>query len=170
MVQGWYYFRFLQDWYKAHICLSSYQTTRVLATSVHNLIPDKGLHTRPTCPNQCWAVLECWLGSQLGSQNENQLTLLHVRTKIKTKFRFSYNWEPVVRTDSNLYIYIYLHFLENRTSSLIELISNSQSSLYHLLVPLVLVLTWGLLLFSNYYFSHIVLLFLCDEVIKLLII
>ncbi len=55
-------------------------------------------------------------------------------------------------------------FLRNRTGSLIELKSGSQSSLYHLLVPRVLLLTWDcysspvaitfflilLLLFSHY--------------------
>jgi hypothetical protein len=72
-----------------------------------------------------------------------------------------------MRTGSNVYIY----FLENRTGfligSLIELRSGSQSSLYHLLVSLVLFLTWDcysspvaitfflilLLLFSHYYSS-----------------
>ncbi len=43
-------------------------------------------------------------------------------------------WEVV-----QMYIYIYM---ENWTGSLIELRSGSQSSLYHLLVPLVLLLTW----------------------------
>jgi hypothetical protein len=57
-----------------------------------------------------------------------------------------------VRTDSNVYVYIYIYIyiyilLENRTGSLIELRSGSQSSLYHLLVPLILFML--LLLFSH---------------------
>jgi hypothetical protein len=42
-----------------------------------------------------------------------------------------------MRSGSNVYIYT-----ENWTGYLIELRSGSQSSLYHLLVPLVLLLTW----------------------------
>ncbi len=53
--------------------------------------------------------------------NENQLTLLNVRTGMKTASGS--------------------HMTENRTGSLIELRSSSHSSLYHLLVPLVLLLT-----------------------------
>jgi hypothetical protein len=102
-----------------------------------------------------------------------------VRTGLKTELRFSHDREPVTRTGSNVYI-----FGENRTGSLMELRSGSQSSEYHLLVPLVLLLTWDcysshtaitffpLLLFFSCCccFSHMVLLFSCDEVISLLII
>jgi hypothetical protein len=123
---------------------------------------------------RCWAVLKCWPGSHPGSHNENQFTLfLNVRTGMKTDLRFSHDREPVKyihiyfwRTGSNVYIYI---FLENRTGSLIELRSGSQSSLYHLigflwfffslgtiiiLLSLLLLLFFLLLLlFSHYYCS-----------------
>jgi hypothetical protein len=88
------------------------------------------------------------------------------------------NWPQALtwsRTGSNVYIF----FWEKQTGSLIELRSGSQSSLYHLSVPLVLLLAWDcysspvaiiffpLLLFFSccYYFSHMVLLVPCDEVI-----
>jgi hypothetical protein len=91
------------------------------------------------------------------------------------------NWPQVLtwsRTGSNVYIF----FWEKQSGSLLELRSGSQSYLYHLLVPLVLLLTWDcysspvaiifspLLLFFSCCcsFSHMVLLFPCDEVIKLL--
>ncbi len=54
-------------------------------------------------------------------------------------------------------------FLKNRTGSLIELKSGSQSSLYHLLVPLVLLLTWDCYSSSPvaiYFFSHTAVTFL----------
>ncbi len=44
--------------------------------------------------NQCWAILKCSvgspLGSQLNSQNEKTLTLLHVRIRVRTNLRFSH--------------------------------------------------------------------------------
>jgi hypothetical protein len=54
-------------------------------------------------------------------------------------------WEVV-----QMYIYIYM---ENWTGSLIELRSGSQSSLYHLLVPLVLLLTWEYIYIYIYTFG-----------------
>jgi hypothetical protein len=51
------------------------------------------------CMHQCWAVLECWPGSppgsHSGSPNEIWLTLLNVRTGLKTDIRFSHDREPV---------------------------------------------------------------------------
>jgi hypothetical protein len=76
-----------------------------------------------------WAVLKCWPGSHPGSHNEDPLTLLNVRTRLKTDLRFSHDRKPVMRSSSNVCIY-----MDNRTYSLIELRSGSQSSLYHLLV------------------------------------
>ncbi len=67
---------------------------------------------------------------------------------LKSDLRFSYDQELVMRFDSNVYIF---YFLKNLISSLIELRSNSQNSMYHLLVPLVLC-HLGLLLFSCCYF------------------
>jgi hypothetical protein len=59
------------------------------------------------------------------------------------------------RTGSN----IYFVFPEKRTGSLIKLRSGSHSSLYHLLVPLVLLLTWDCYSSSCcYYFSPIIIL------------
>jgi len=140
---------------------------------------------------RCWAVLKCWPGSQPGSHNENQFTpFLKCENRNENRPQVL-TWS---RTGSkNVYIYI---FLENRTGSLIELRSGSQSSLYHLigflwfffsrgtiiiLLSLLLLLFFLLLLlFSHYYcslfigitllcitvyFSHMVSLFSCDEVI-----
>ncbi len=42
------------------------------------------------------------------SHNENQLTLLNVRTQLKTDPRFSYDREPVMKAGSNVYIHIYI--------------------------------------------------------------
>jgi len=53
---------------------------------------------------------------------ENRLTLLNVRTELQTDLRFSPDREPVIRTDSNVYMYT---FLENRTGSLTEIKSGS---------------------------------------------
>jgi len=49
-----------------------------------------------------------------------------------------------------IHIYIYIYILGNRTGSLIELKSGSQSSVYHLLVPLVVLLVpWDC--YSSFY-------------------
>ncbi len=51
--------------------------------------------------NQCWTVLKCLSGSGLGSRNENQLTPLHVRIKLKIDFRFSASmstWEMMIES------------------------------------------------------------------------
>jgi len=85
-----------------------------------------------------------------------------VKIKLQINLRFSYEQEFVMRTDSNVYIF----FLKNWISSLIELRSNSQNSLYHLLVRLVLFLSWDcycslvvIIIFSYcYYFSPIIIL------------
>ncbi len=114
------------------------------------------------CMHQCWAVLKCWPGSRPGSHpgspNENRLTLLNERTGMKTDLRFSHDREPVMKTGSNVYIYIF----ENRIGSLVELRSGSQSSSYHFLVPLVLLLTWDC--YSSpvcyYFLSHTAITFL----------
>ncbi len=89
--------------------------------------------------NQCWTVLKCSLDSQLDSHNENQLTPSHVRIKLKIDFRFSHEWNQIMKTDSNLYIYIYL---ENRIGSLIELTSNSQNLCISVLLYMWKLKTW----------------------------
>ncbi len=82
-----------------------------------------------------------------------------------------------LRTDSNVYIYM---FLKNRTGSLTELKSGSQRPLYHLLVPLVLLLTWDcysspvaitflpLLFFSLYYYYSSFYCYDCSPIITAL--
>jgi hypothetical protein len=103
---------------------------------------------------------------------------------MKTDLRFSHDREPVQkcihiffgRTGSNVYIFI---FLENRTGSLIELRSGSQSSLYHLIGFLRFFFSLGtatllllLLLFSHSYSSLFItstLLFTAITVLSLLV-
>ncbi len=65
---------------------------------------------------------------------------------LKIDLSFSHNWKLVMKTDSNVYI---LFFLKNWVNSLIELKSNSQFFFNHLLVPLVLFLTWD-------YYSYLI--------------
>ncbi len=77
---------------------------------------------------------------------------------LKSDLRFSYDQELVMRFDSNVYIF---YFLKNLISSLIELKSNSQNSMYHLLVPLVLYVTW------DYYSSHVAIFFFHIAIIVL---
>jgi hypothetical protein len=89
---------------------------------------------------------------------------------MKTDLMFSHDREPV--------------YTENRTCSLLGLRSGSLSSLYHLLVPLVLLLTWDCysspvavtfflilqLLFSHYYSSLFInILFTAITVLPLLL-
>jgi hypothetical protein len=132
--------------------------------------------------DQSWAILKCSPSFQLDfqpdSHNENQLTPLHVRIKLKIDLKFSHEWEPIMRTNSNLYIQF---FLENQTSSFIALKYGFWSLCISCWVLLLFLLRWVvallllILLFSHCFFSlhvvtillssHMVLLFSCDEVI-----
>jgi len=52
--------------------------------------------------DQSWAILKCspifQLDFQLDSHNENQLTPLHVRIKLKINLKFSHEGELIMRT------------------------------------------------------------------------
>jgi hypothetical protein len=127
-------------------------------------------------PHPIFFAQHCPLGTYIGEEPIWGLSCSYVWTSVE---RFS-NVDPVL--EPVLTVWIDWHFLiwepgwkptsgshmiENREGSLTELRSGSQSSLYHLLVPLVLLLTWDcysspvavtvflrlLLLFSHYYFS-----------------
>jgi hypothetical protein len=78
-------------------------------------------------------ILKYRFGFQPSSHNdnENRLTLLHVRTKLRIDLRFPHEWEPVQiythiyyifgEPNQFKFIHIYIIFLENQTGSLVEL-------------------------------------------------